>query len=213
MKKECVFCKIAGSDSSQLQEYDQPIFESKNFFVVSALGHFTEGYVLICTKVHYLNMGALDSNIIEEFEFVKDYVRNMLYDVYGKRPIFFEHGAANIKNSMRSCIDHAHLHAIPIEIFDLEVFSSPYLINSKDLSVKNITEYSQAGNPYFYVEISDKRMMFYDAILLPCQYGRRIVAKLVNKSDKWDWRKYSYESDMIKTTRQLKDWIGRKNGR
>ena len=137
MDNNCVLCKIANSERNMLREYDQPIVETKNFYVVTALGQFVEGYVLICTKNHYLNMGALDNNMANELHILKEKVTKMFQEIYNKKAIFFEHGAASRKNSEGTCVDHAHLHAIPLEKYDLGVFSSEYLIKNTNQPLYN----------------------------------------------------------------------------
>lgn len=210
MDNNCVLCKIANSERNMLREYDQPVVETKNFYVVTALGQFVEGYVLICTKNHYLNMGALDNNMANELHILKEKVTKMFQEIYNKKAIFFEHGAASRKNSEGTCVDHAHLHAIPLEKYDLGVFSSEYLIKNNKL--QSLKDYSKTGNPYFYIEGANGKSELFDAILMPCQYGRRVIARLVNKKNYWDWRKYKFIANMIKTTRQIKTWNGWKNG-
>jgi ATP adenylyltransferase len=212
MVNHCVFCKIVNSERNMLEEYDQPIVETNNFIVVTALGQFVEGYVLICTKNHYLNMSTLDNNMTNELQILKDKVRKMFQEIYKKEAIFFEHGAASIKNSEGTCVDHAHLHAIPLDLYDLGIFSSEYLIKGNDANTKSLKNYSKTGNPYFYIEGATGKPELFDAILMPCQYGRRVIARLVNKSNYWDWRKYKFIANMIKTTRQVKTWSGWNNG-
>jgi diadenosine tetraphosphate (Ap4A) HIT family hydrolase len=201
------------SDKDSLKEYDQPLIETDNFFVVSAIGQFIKGYLLICSKSHFLNMGSLDTSIFDEFIEVKERVRKLLYDVYEISPIFFEHGAARIKNRAGTCVDHAHLHAVPIEIHDAKVFSSIYFCKEIPATPESVISFSKTGNPYFFLEISDRRMYLFDALLLPCQFGRRVLAQLVHLNNHWNWRKYPFESNAINTTRKLQEWIGSSDGK
>jgi hypothetical protein len=153
----------------------------------------------------------MDINLIDQFLAVKEQVRVLLREVYGRNPVFFEHGAASTSIRGGTCVDHAHLHAIPVELVDPGLWSSECLIGSEIKSLDAIIQFAKTGAPYFFIESSDGKMYLYDGIWLPCQYGRRVFTRIVWDAEKWDWRKYPYKAKAIKTARQLKIWIGERD--
>ena len=206
---DCIFCKIAQTAPENLPEYDQPIMETANFFVVSAKGQFTEGYVLICPRQHIDSFGFLNSVLFEEFLGIKKKVYSLLMGEYKCRPVFFEHGAIASKKG-GSCIEHAHIHVLPVELTSTSPWMPKNLTGGRTEDITSIFEFVKAGRPYFYLECSDGTVYLYDSTMLPCQYGRQVFARILkmNYSDsRWDWRIFPFKERMVKTTRRLRKRI------
>jgi ATP adenylyltransferase len=204
--EDCIFCKIAYSDNVKLPEYDQKIITTGDFFVIPALGQFTEGYVLIFPKAHFLNLGTMNSTLFKRFLAVKEQVSNLLFEEYGFKPVFFEHGPGCAGSRGGSCVDHAHLHALP----NKKNLTSPpsrvseHLDGGRIDDMRTVIEYAKTGKSYFFLEYPGT-MFLYDALPIPCQYGRQIFARELGVIDKWDWRRYPYFKETIETGRRLRD--------
>lgn len=209
--KDCIFCKIADIDEKMLPEYDRPIIQTADFFVVPAMGQFTEGYVLICTKEHFLNLGNMDPVLFNRFLDLKEQVRTLLFEEYGRKPAFFEHGPASNLKRGGSCVDHAHLHAIPVDLSVPPTWVSENLEGGKIDNMNAIVDYAKTGKPYFFLECPDGTMYLYDAVALPCQYGRQIFAREYGVLENWDWHYYPFKERMIETSCSLKNRIERKS--
>lgn len=206
MKTTCAFCQIANKTKS-IQDYDIPIIESVNFIVITALGQFIDGYLLICPKKHYLNIGSLEPELFDEFYKLKSEVQNLLNNAYGKKTVCFEHGAAPVSGAGPTCIDHAHLHILPLDTLGTNLWEAPDLHFKTHSTSLSISEFVKAGTPYFYVEDSDGNASVYDALLLPCQYGRRVIANFVGKPSFWNWRRYPYKAETLRTLKYLQKFL------
>ena len=200
----CIFCRIAYAERNWLPEYDRPIIQTADFFVVPALGQFVEGYVLICPRVHFLNLAVMGSDLLDRLFDVKEQVRILLFEEYGQKCVFFEHGPALGGIRGGSCVGHAHLHALPADLAAPPSWVSEHLNGGRIDDISTIVDYAKAGNPYFFLECSDGTMYMYDALLLPCQYGRQVLARVLGVLEQWDWRRYPYYERMIETVRRLR---------
>lgn len=209
--EDCVFCKIAYTEENKLPEYDRPIIQTADFFVAPAMGQFTEGYLLICPRTHFLNLGAMDSLLFDRFLDVKEHVRTLLLEEYGLKAVFFEHGPVSHTNRGGSCVDHAHLHALPVDLAAPPSWVSEPLSGGRIDDINMVVEYAEAGKPYFFLECPDATMYLYDALGLPCQYGRKVFARVLGIPGKWDWRRYPYIEKMIETGSRLRSRIEEEN--
>lgn len=203
MRRDCLFCEIAHSEPHLLLEHDRPIIEATDFFVVAAMGQFIGGYVLICPRLHFLNLGVMHSDLHDQFLHLKGQVCTVLLEEYGNKIMLFEHGPASRQMRGGSCLDHAHLHALPVDLNTPPDWVSACLDGGRIHDISDLFEYAAAGRPYFFLESSDSTMYLYDASSLPCQYGRQVVARLLGIPEQWDWRMYPHLDRMVETRSRL----------
>ncbi len=166
------------------------LFESPNFVIVPSLGQIVEGYLLIITKEHYPSMGHLPPQLYAELLWTIERTCDILRTQYGCSCVQFEHGPVNSRQRGPCCIDHAHLHLVPM---DLDLVSTELQLartSTADDYPKNASEYIQAGLPYLYVKAQNggtHSAILMDASDLPSQYMRRILANAAGKPHEWDW--------------------------
>lgn len=204
---DCKFCNFAYPDNKIIEEFNQQIFSSKNFFLIPAMGQLTDGYVLLCPKKHFKSMGELDKDLHNEYYKFKNYVYNLLSEEYGRKPIFFEHGSSLNHVSGGSSIEHAHLHAIPVELYEVPSIISKNLLGNRIETYHEVFKLSKLGKPYFYFELSNGNMYLYDATTIDPQFGRKVIAHVLGVIDMWDWKIYPTIEKMINTQRKLKDYL------
>src|SRR5690349_2831997 len=105
--KGCCFCFTR--DSSARHFWDQPLFESPNFFAIPSLGALVEGWVLLVPRAHVVCSGALESRLLDEFAAMKEKLSALVRERYGTVSIF-EHGPSVPGHDVGCTVDHAHLH-------------------------------------------------------------------------------------------------------
>jgi hypothetical protein len=71
--------------------------------------------------------------------------------------------------------------------------------------MRTVVEYAKTGKPYFFLEYPDGTMYLYDALIIPCQYGRQMFARELGVIDRWDWQRHPYFERTIETGRRLRD--------
>jgi len=212
MIKKCTLCaELSGKKENNLcyfvmgKLFNRIIKETKNFVIIPTIGQIVEGYLLIVPKQHYLCIGALPPNHFEELEKIIDNCKKALLSVYNKKTIMFEHGAVGISFKERAgcCTDHAHLHVVPAEVDLLDEIRKNY-IPQKITSLKELKEKYLKKVPYLFYQNNQEDMYVFNAPIVMSQYFRQILAKKLNKMDKWDWRLYYGKEKMINTIKKLK---------
>ena len=199
----CPLCKIACSNRHLLPEHDKPVIETESFIVVPAMGQLLEGYLLVSPKQHSPNLASLSTPLLVQLAKLKERVRSLIFKEFGEYPIFFEHGPGLYQQTGGSCIDHSHLHVLPMTISSPPSLITDHLHGGRIKGFSEVIEYATQGKPYFYFECSNKSMYLFDANDLPCQFGRKVIARILGCTDEWDWAIFPYHNRMIKTSNRL----------
>ena len=201
--EQCLLCNIANNEIEDIHEYDRPIYNSSNFSIIPAKGQFVSGYLLLFPHRHFLNLGVMDSVLLDEYFKIKNSLNQTLLDEYGQRPIFFEHGSASCETRGGSCIDHAHLHVLPITISKVTDGMFANIDGGRIQTINTMIDYAKSEKPYFYFETSDGSMYLYNATSIPSQFGRKMITRLLGIPDQWDWEVYPYIDRMLETQGRL----------
>ena len=94
----------------KISEFNRLVAHSKNFFIISGYGAFTDGYLLIISKDFIPSYGLVKTNDIDEIKFLIKLIKKFIEKKYDRKTVTFEHG-------MCACIgglDRAHLHLMSI---------------------------------------------------------------------------------------------------
>lgn len=177
------------------------IFETSSFVIVPGLGPIVEGYLLIFTKEHHYSISSLSDKQLIELEEVKKVVSDKLFKKYGK-VLFFEHGMSCETKRAGACIDHCHLHAIPIEKPILPVLNNQ--LNFFPIEdFKHLKELTQ-NEPYLFLEENEKKYVCQSPVKLPSQFIRRVIAKELGKEEYWDWGAHYGFKEMENCLKELR---------
>lgn len=180
------------------------LFETENFLVFPAIGQIVEGYLLIAPKKHYLGMGSIPKELYVELELVVKKVRSVLTENYSV-PLFFEHGPASQVQKGGCCIQHAHFHAVPVQMEIVEEISKHFKCNSIDSFLELKTQFKKEKSYFFVEDNNKKRFLFQVPNVVPSQYIRQIIAAKLNKRDRWNWQLCPGLDELNKTFKKLKD--------
>jgi len=185
-------CEVCNELSSNEPAFwNEPLFESANFFVLPSLGALVEGWLLLLPKQHAVSMGALGDELIAEMQ----YVKNLLVSAMGRNypsVCAFEHGPSKA-NSLVGCgVDHAHLHVVPLA-FDLADAAAPFLpcdASWERSGWDHCRVAFRAGKDYLYLEqpIGSGRIAVHDSI--GSQVFRKAIAARVGIPEQFNWREY-----------------------
>ncbi len=207
---KCKFCEKFNVFQNQncylnREWYDHIIAETENFFLVPALGQFIEGYLLIVSKSHYSSMSLLDLSTFNELIKFSKEVSVIIEKTYGKVTIF-EHGSINASNSAGCCVDHAHWHILPLD-FDLkEMLIKNFNVNLISDETE-ILSYGKKNISYLYYANSINQRFILDALYVPSQFFRIIIANKIGLIDNWDWRLYPYYDNIKNTIKKIRNLI------
>ena len=184
---DCLFCSIPEMSSPPNPE-DEIIDESENFYAKAALGHFVFGYTLIISKEHFLSYAYVPEHLFPELEAFRDSVLDKLHSICEHPITTMEHGALDRCQRGGSCIDHAHLHLMPLAPDLYPVLSERFSFGELG-SISEVRRFKDAQVPYLYYQREGLRS---HAVHLeqdvPSQMLRRIACEALGEPELWDWR-------------------------
>jgi len=162
--------------------------ESEAMAVLPSIGPLVLGHVLICPRRHVNRLASLQEEEAEALAVMKVRVCEVLFETYGHRPQFFEHGASADGQNVPCTVSHAHLHAVPVpSIWD----DLPQSLRWETVEPTLASISVQAGNgEYLYYEDQTGRAVIANSQNVPIesQLLRRVIAKAVGNSAEWNWR-------------------------
>lgn len=191
----CTFCSVGVRAACATEPEDQVLAESQSFFVKPGLGHFSLGYSLICSRRHVGNMASLSLSELDELGTITEVFCARLRTITGKQIVVFEHGACS-SNRGGACIDHAHLHLLPLPNEVAPELVLP--ITSRLIrSFRELQPLSGWNGAYLYcsTDLDMGRAYQLDRVL-PSQYARRVYCERIGKPDEWDWAVFQYRDQI-----------------
>jgi diadenosine tetraphosphate (Ap4A) HIT family hydrolase len=206
-----ICCELAGMEENNLcylifnRKLNRVVKETKNFVVLPTIGQIVEGYLLIVPKEHFSCIGALSAELFDELREIKNLCRTALNKAYNSKCIFYEHGTVGKTFEKRAgcCTDHAHLHAVPVEVDLLSDIQQNYKAKQIE-KLEDLCKKYETKTPYLFYENNCGDMYVFDAPLVVSQYFRMLLAKKLGVENKWDWRNYQGKEEILKTIEKLK---------
>src|SRR4029077_15073499 len=113
----CAFCPQSLLPQNKIERYPVAgsiLWGDRDIFCTIDCAPLVEGHLLLITSKHHYSYMSSDiaySKILEH----KEFARRVLDTAYGVLPTFAEHGTIAGGSGSASCIEHAHLHALPMK--------------------------------------------------------------------------------------------------
>jgi diadenosine tetraphosphate (Ap4A) HIT family hydrolase len=200
---DCLFCSIPEMSHPPNPE-DEIIDESENFYAKAALGHFVFGYTLIVTKEHLLSYAYVPEHLFPELEAFKDHVLDKLHSLCQHPITILEHGAINRCQRGGSCIDHAHLHLMPLPVDLYRALSERFAFGELG-SISELRRFKDAQSSYLYYQREGLRSHAVELSQdVPSQTLRRIACQELGEPDLWDWRNRPLRDPLQRFTSEYK---------
>ena len=95
----------------EIKLFNRLVSHTNNFFVISAIGAFTPGYLMLVTKKLLPSFGMIEDQHLDELKWLIEVISKALIKTYKRETVIFEHG-------MCACVgglDRAHLHMMTID--------------------------------------------------------------------------------------------------
>jgi diadenosine tetraphosphate (Ap4A) HIT family hydrolase len=206
IRMDCLFCSIQEISNPSNPE-DEIIDESESFYAKAALGHFVFGYTLIISKEHFPSYAYVLEHLFPELESFMDHVLDKLHNICPHPINIMEHGAISRCQRGGSCIDHAHLHLMPLAADLYPILSERFSFGELE-SLSEVRRFKDAQVPYLYYQREDLRS---HAVGLsqdvPSQLLRRIACQALGTPELWDWRNAPLRDDIRRFTSEYKGFI------
>jgi len=182
------------------------LHKTNNFIATPTIGPMEiEGYLLVCSKDHYISLGEIPQKLCYELENLLNKTKKIINDNYSKEIVIFEHGPKFSSCKGGACVDHMHLHVVPTKVDLLDFLKKNFEIKKID-NFEPLREICRkAKSSYLFIE-NQRRERYLCEIkdALPSQYIRQIIAAGEKKKN-WDWREYPDIKTFNKTFEKLKN--------
>jgi len=117
--RRCVLCnEVSGQHAlSTLLSIPLPVhrvlIEDEDFLVLRDICPLIPGHYLLISREHLCSFGDLPATKHKTFSQFKLYAADMIGRRFA-RPILFEHGSRIGSMAAGACVEHAHIHLIPV---------------------------------------------------------------------------------------------------
>lgn len=210
MSNKCKFCNELNNINYPLQSKlglnSTILAENKNWAILPALGSVVNGYIMIVNKLHYFSIATCPTEQFEELEKIISLCRNVLRKEYNQECIFFEHGSLSKDMLGSNSIEHIHLHVVPLGK-DLSFSFKSANLHETIQSLYDLKEKALKNNcAYLFYEDCNKNRFYIkdENAFFPSQFFRQQIAKLVGRSNEWNWKTHPNYNEFLSTYFKLK---------
>lgn len=180
------------------------IYESNNFVILPTIGAFVEGYLLIVAKQHYISIGAMAQSTLDEFNQMILACKSVIAKIYEKKTLVFEHGGRSDCNTIGACVEHAHVHIVPIkDSIKSELLHYPMQLHEIG-SVRRLYEYGERSESYLFYQDIDGINYIIESEIIPSQFMRQVTSHKLGVGDRWDWKLHHEVPNIIATLENIK---------
>ena len=188
---ECFFCdegRFLVNKKIGLKGTNWIVYEDENVFITPDVSPILKGHFLIVSKEHINSFGNGNKKIFLSVQKAKKYLLEKIY--CQKQVLFFEHGAV-ISHSAGGCIDHAHIHTVPLdERIDVdEYLSNNNLLNSCNSKMRVTYEIlhnlAEEGKPYIAYGYEESGFWVRRVAILPTQFFRLMISSYYPREFNW----------------------------
>jgi len=191
---DCVFCDSCYEHG---EWFNRPIASDEHrTLVLPAVGALVPGYVLVLPVRHVTATCRIPASDRAAFAaFVAD-VAVRLTLVYKVDVTLFEHAACDAPSAARaSCINHAHLHAVPGN------YNLSSMVGGTDIrSYASLEDFlaDERHDPYLMLQDPGGPVVsFVDQPL--SQYFRRVIARQLGMDNCWDYALFPFWNNVKQT--------------
>jgi len=175
-----------------LKEKERILFQNEHFFLTPSLGPLVEGHLLACSKEHLTAMGYLDKDWGRKLRSIRQKVESVFQDIYNSKVLLFEHGEVKVYRECKSsgsCVDHMHLHFLPLELSLREDLAEDGMNIQEIDGLAKLCDFVNKNKSYLFVQDKSGKYVATFDYNIPSQYLRQLVAEKIELQE-WDWKKY-----------------------
>ena len=196
----CLFCDIAEGNAAWAPE-NLIIAANEYAFAKPALGQFVDGYTLIVSQEHIRSFSEMSDVELGHVEELKDKIGAALKHLYHQPVVVFEHGCGQGPDLRGgSCIDHAHLHVLPLQASLEYALQSRFRFTRLE-RLEDLARRCGTAGPYIYLETGrGERFTFELDSPIPSQFMRRLICQSLDQPNLWDWKIHPFRERITSFT-------------
>jgi ATP adenylyltransferase len=198
LDEACLFCQHLQDGGPTTRASERALLETDDFVVWPSVGALVVGWVLIVPKAHVLNLAGLTDDLLAQLDRLRLEIKSSLRRL-GSPLLSFEHGPG-AKGAAAGCgIDHAHLHVVPWPDDVRRDTARRANFMFKPVSgIAAARNPAETGRSYLYVEDTAGQWLA-TAPNIPSQLVRRVIANSLDAPQKFDWRRFPFDSNTART--------------
>lgn len=197
---DCPFCNVQ-FDLTQFpkeksREFKSIVLSKRNdIALVQDIAPILPSHLLIIPRKHYFSFASVPESIVaSQLQSLKSEISEFYGSEYLSVPLYFEHGSCNTTESTSSCIEHAHLHAIPVTAKDyLNILK--YI---KDKLGEPVLNANTLKKGYLYLEFENQKYYWEDRHEYK-QFFRRLISYHFFEEGRSLWQSCLYGEEVEKS--------------
>jgi diadenosine tetraphosphate (Ap4A) HIT family hydrolase len=199
-RSDCPFCEKQLDRSRAL--YDEKLFGDGLINVVPSLGPLCPGHLLAASRRHFRSMAELNETTLAGMMRILSELTAKLRPQFGNY-FYFEHGTPLGTGGHGACIDHAHVHMLPMELemFDQLMDALPWESIS---CIEDLARFRPVSYAYLGIKGGHYVCPRPD---IGSQWIRREVCAILSRDD-WDWALTDGQSDLNATLAGTRQALG-----
>lgn len=199
----CPFCAVAGGRVGPAFQRlfgsggpPEVLLRGRRFFVALDSSPLAVGHVLIVPQDHILSLLRNRILPIPQMMSVLEGVIGAVSDILGTHVCAFEHGGCDLTGSVVGCVDHAHLHIVPLSL-PLSDLCQRRGLKPQVFSPLS-SEQALSKEPYLFLRDPDGTAHIVVGEDIPAQLVRRAIAEELHQPV-WAWRDFIDFADELGT--------------
>ncbi|WP_224372667.1 hypothetical protein [Hyalangium versicolor] len=123
------------------------------------------------------------------------------------RWIVFEHGTTLDCGLKACCVDHLHLHLLPVDMDLAAELATRLSCEAKRIeSLQDLRQVRESGaDNYIYARNPDGKHYVLTPPAYSSQFVRQVIAERVGRGEFWNWQNHPLEGDSVQTVRMFRD--------
>lgn len=171
--------------------FDRVVTTAPGFIVVPSLGPLNDGHILLVSTDHVACWRDANRDLRARALEAALYLADRVSEAFHCPILVFENGVARTRTqSDDSCIDHLHIHILPLSETQIQAVVAS-LPTEDMIKPENVVEvHLDASLDYIIVGRAGERMKVLQAKSIERQLVRRQIASLLGSPDRWNWRDF-----------------------
>jgi diadenosine tetraphosphate (Ap4A) HIT family hydrolase len=199
-------CRLCWALSPYGQKYISNfiLYSTNNLVIIPALGSLLPGYLLLVSKRHELAMATLDKEELFSLELQIDSILKR-FIALSNNWIIFEQGSTKADGLKGCCIEHMHLHFVPLKIDLANQLSNRLSAPLEPIDSLNGLKIICNEHPcnYIFIRNPDGKKFLLRPEGYPSQFVRQLIAANLKLEQSWDWKRFPMVTNSILTINNI----------
>lgn len=192
-------CDFCAEFAQPITSRSRIVRREKGIISLPSIGCFTDGYLLVLPERHVPSFSHLTDDELSAGLAHAESLRRKLEPIYGAY-LIAEHGAGASCDLGAACVDHAHIHLIPMGSRTTAVKERYCNRGGRPMTTSGLNGFRTfTDTSYVALSIAPNQYEFWPADRFPRQFVRQVCADLLGLSEFYNWRTHPFPLRMKRT--------------